>query len=170
MSQADLNPPQAPPNWSHSPEALSNEVKAAISSTKQSYDAVAALKPSECTFNSVFVALAHAETALEGATEPLFFYQNVATSSKLRDAASSAEVMIRAFKIDSEMRLDLYQAMLHAKGHIDASNEKLSVEDGRLAEKMLLEGKRAGLALPEAERSILSEVSVWCNKRWKSLV
>jgi len=55
------------------------------------------------------------------------------------------------------MRLDVFQAKVAAEKNIKDKGEwdKLSPEDQRLVEKMILDGKRAGLALPEAERNEL---------------
>ena len=57
------------------------------------------------------------------------------------------------------MRLDVFQALKDAKAHIDASGQKLTPEELRLVEKMLLEGKRDGLDLPEETREQLKIVS-----------
>lgn len=53
------------------------------------------------------------------------------------------------------MRLDVFNAKIAAEKNIKASGEKLSPEEERLVEKMILDGKRAGLALPEKERTEL---------------
>jgi Zn-dependent oligopeptidase len=55
------------------------------------------------------------------------------------------------------MRLDVFQAKVAAEKNIkDAGEwETLSPEERRLVEKMILDGKRAGLALPEKERNEL---------------
>jgi Zn-dependent oligopeptidase len=55
------------------------------------------------------------------------------------------------------MRLDVFQAKLNAEKNIKKSGEwdKLSSEEKRLVDKMILDGKRDGLALPEKERNEL---------------
>lgn len=58
LSQADsimasLNPPQAAPKWSHTPDEVLALTKAAIDDDRAILDKVAALKPEECTFESV---------------------------------------------------------------------------------------------------------------------
>ena len=58
LSQADsimasLNPPQAAPKWTHSPADVLALTKAAIEEDRAVLDKVAALKPEECTFESV---------------------------------------------------------------------------------------------------------------------
>jgi Zn-dependent oligopeptidase len=63
--------------------------------------------------------------------EPLSFYQNVSPSKKLREASNEAEK------------------------HIESSGKKLNPEEQRLVDKMVLDGARAGLGLPEADREQL---------------
>jgi Zn-dependent oligopeptidase len=58
------------------------------------------------------------------------------------------------------MRLDVFKAKAAAEKNLRASGawEKLSEEQQRLVEKMVLDGKRAGLALPEKEREELMKL------------
>ena len=50
---ASLNPPQAAPKWTHSSEEVLALTKAAIDADRAALDKVAALKPEDCTFESV---------------------------------------------------------------------------------------------------------------------
>ena len=95
---------------------------------------------------------------MEALTEPLIFYQNVSPSKELRDAANAAEVLLREYGIEMSMRLDVYQAKVNAEKNIKASDRKLNPEEERLVEKLLLDGKRAGLDLPEQERKELEKL------------
>lgn len=58
------------------------------------------------------------------------------------------------------MRLDVFKARTAAEKNLRESGawEKLSDEQHRLVEKMVLDGKRAGLALPEKEREELMQL------------
>jgi Zn-dependent oligopeptidase len=111
----------------------------------------------------VFLPLALAEAQLDATTEPLSFYQNVSPEQSLRDASTEAEKLVRDFGIESSMRVDVYNALLNAK----EKGEKLSFEEQRLVDKMIMDGKRAGLALPEEKRNELmalkKELSVACT-------
>jgi hypothetical protein len=157
---SNLTPPQIAPQWNHTPKEVMDNIKAGIDRTSKAYDAIASLSADQCTFQSVFVALADAQATLEIEAEPLIFYQNVSPSKDLRDAANDAEVLLRNFAVEAEMRLDLFQAATNAKKNIDASNKQLTPEEGRLIEKTLLDGVRAGLALPEEDRTQLTEVRI----------
>ncbi|KZV91240.1 zincin [Exidia glandulosa HHB12029] len=157
-----LQPPQPAPVWNHTPESLKAEVDAVITAARTKLDAIAALSKPARTFSGVFGALAETEAAIFARGEPLTFYQNVSTNSALRDASAAAEVALKEYGIEREMRIDLFDAAKDAR----ASANTLSGEDERLADKILLEGKRAGLDLPEEQRkeleSLKKELSGLC--------
>ncbi|KAG9227507.1 metalloendopeptidase [Pleurotus ostreatus] len=152
-----LTPPQAAPSWNHTAADIISLTKDAIAKHKATDDKVGALAPEDCNFDSVIIPLAYSETDLDAVVEPLSFYQNVSPSKELRDASNEAEVLVRDYGVESSMRLDVFQAKASAEKNIKASGQwdKLSGEDQRLVEKMILDGKRAGLALPEKERTEL---------------
>ncbi|KAF8650117.1 hypothetical protein AX16_005354 [Volvariella volvacea WC 439] len=155
-----LTPPQPPPVWNHSAEDIKKLTQEAIDSNRAIQDKVGKLTPEESNFETVFLELARAETELDAVTEPLSFYQNVSPTKELRDASNEAESLVRNFGVESSMRLDVYQAKVNAEKNIKASGqwEKLSAEDKRLVEKMILDGTRSGLALPEEKRKELTEL------------
>ena len=94
------------------------------------------------------------------------FYQNVSTSKELRDASNQAEVLVRNFYVEIDMRVDIFTAKKHAAENIKNRGIKLSPEEQRLVDKMILDGKRSGLDLPEDKREELTrkkkEVSNLC--------
>ena len=108
-------------------------------------------------------------------TGPLTFYQNVSPTKELRDASNEAESLVRDFGVESDMRLDVFNSKVAAEKNIKASGkwDSLSPEEQRLVEKMvrfvhtllnslnqdppqILDGTRAGLALPEKKRDELT--------------
>ncbi len=91
-------------------------------------------------------------------TDPVAFYQNVSPSKELRDASNEAEQLVLDFGVESSMRIDVYHAKVAAQKNIEVSGKKLNPEEQRLVEKMIQDGTRAGLALPEADRERLT---VW---------
>jgi Zn-dependent oligopeptidase len=91
-------------------------------------------------------------------TDPVAFYQNVSPSKELRDASNEAEQLVLDFGVESSMRIDVYNAEVAAQKNIEASGKELNPEELRLVEKMIQDGTRAGLALPEADRERLT---VW---------
>ncbi|CAL1713196.1 unnamed protein product [Somion occarium] len=155
---ASLTPPQSPPKWTHTAKEILDLTKEQIEKHKVAEDKVAALPPSECSFESVFVPLARAETEFDVITDPLAFYQNVSPSKELRDASNDSEALVRDYGVESSMRLDVFKAKQAAEKNIKDSGVKLNPEEERLVEKMILDGKRAGLALPEKEREELMKL------------
>jgi Zn-dependent oligopeptidase len=87
----------------------------------------------------------------------LLFYQDVSPSKELRDASNSAEALAREYAVASSMRVDVYKSKVAAEKNAKSSGEweKLSPEAQLLVEKMLLDGKRDGLDLPEEKRKEL---------------
>ena len=102
--------------------------------------------------------MADAETQLDSIVEPLSFYQNVSTSKELRDASNEAEVLVRDYGVEASMRLDVFRAKQAAEKNIAAAGKTLSAEEQRLVDKMVLDGKRAGLTLPDEEREKLTQL------------
>jgi hypothetical protein len=160
---AKLKAPRTPMQWDHSPSSIESITASSIDRSRALLDEVAALSPAECNFNTVFRRLADDETSLETITGPLQFYQYVSTDEGVRDAANAAEVRLNEFGIESSMRVDVFKALKAAKENIDKSGKKLGAEEERLVVKMLLDGKRNGLDLPEETRNELTQVRP-CNR------
>lgn len=153
-----LKAPRASLQWEHDATSIESITTTSIERSRKVLDEVAALPPAECNFETVFVRLAHDESVLETVTGPFLFYQYVSTSEALRNAANTAEVRLNEFGIESSMRADVFKALKVAKENIDKSGKKLTAEEERLVEKMLLDGKRNGLDLPEEIRNELTQV------------
>lgn len=82
----------------------------------------------------------------------------MAESKELRDASNEAEALARDYSVEASMRLDIYQAKLAAQKNIKESGQKLSPEETRLVEKMVLDSTRDGLGLPEDKRKELMQL------------
>ncbi|KAF7291588.1 Metallopeptidase MepB [Mycena chlorophos] len=161
-----LTPPFPPPAWNDSPEDVIRITKELIAKDRALDDKIGALKPEECNFESVFLALSNAGTEFDIAQEPLSFYQNVSPSKELRDASNEADGLVREYAVESSMRVDVYKAKLAAEQNLKASGawDKLSSEEQRLVEKMVLDGKRAGLGLPEDKQESLKTLQKELSK------
>ncbi|KAI0789664.1 metallopeptidase MepB [Abortiporus biennis] len=153
-----LTPPQATPKWTHTAKEILDLTKDQIEKHKAVEDKIAKLSPSECSFKSVFLALAEAETQFELIKEHLSFYQNVSPSQEIRDASNESEVLFSDYAVESSMRLDVFKAKQAAEQNIKYSGIKLNPEEQRLVEKMILDGKRAGLSLEEKDREELTKL------------
>ncbi|PVG02273.1 zincin [Serendipita vermifera] len=151
----NIRVPQPAIRWNHTPQFITSETEKQITTNRKLYDSIAALKPEECNFQSVFNAIAEGYNKFQETTSPLIFYTHVTPKDDLRNASIAAEEELDKYAVEVEMRADVYQAILHAEKNIKDSNQQLTPEEKRLVEKMVLEGKRAGLALPEEKREQL---------------
>lgn len=104
------------------------------------------------------MALAHREAEFYENFELLKFYEHVSPSKELRDASSEAAALQSDHQVEVSMRLDLFQAKQAALSNIRQSGLQLEPEEQRLVDKMIQDGTRAGLALPEADREELSKL------------
>lgn len=98
--------------------------------------------------------LATAEAEIQ-VLDPVHFYWSVSTSKELRNASNQTDTLIRNFLVECEMRVDVFIAKKNADANIESQGVNLSAEERRLGEKMKLDGKRAGLDLPEGKRKVL---------------
>lgn len=117
---------------------------------------MAALQPEECNFGTVFNKIAEASNHFNKETSPLTFYTHVTTDDEVRKASIKAEEDLDKYGVEVEMRVDVFRSLLHAEKNTD--KRSLTPEQQRLVEKMVLEGKRAGLDLPEDKREKLKKV------------
>lgn len=62
--------------------------------------------------------------------------------------------MLREFGVEAEMRVDVFIAKKNAAAN---TKTQLKSEEQRLVDRMLLDGKRAGLDLPEEKRKLVTE-------------
>ncbi|PPQ91638.1 hypothetical protein CVT25_013193 [Psilocybe cyanescens] len=152
-----ISPPQLPLTWEHTVKDLIDQTDAAITRLKSALNRVGSLKPEECNFQSVFVFLESEESLYNSTIETLAFYQNVSGSQELRDESSAADSRSRDFKVESSMRMDVFNAKIAAERNIKESGkwDALEAEERRLVEKMILDGRRAGLALPPQKQEEL---------------
>ncbi|EJD41293.1 zincin [Auricularia subglabra TFB-10046 SS5] len=162
-------PPQAVPNFRYTPESVKAAADDLLKSARATLGTIAALPAPERTFENVFGALAALEVDLLTRGETLEFLRDASPDADVRAASQAAVVAFDEFKIEREMRLDLFEA---AKGAL-ACATGLSPEDQRFAEKILLEGKRAGLDLPATQREELAklkkELSALCAEFRKNV-
>ena len=77
---------------------------------------------------------------------------------ELRDAPNEAGALLRDYMVDASLGVDVLNANVAAEKNINASEKTLTPEEQRLVDKMIWEGKRGGLALPEDEREELKKL------------
>ena len=82
--------PQAPHNFHHTPEDILAIADGVIARNRALEDRIGALKPEECTFDSVVRPLALDEGAFDTESDPACFLSSVSTDKAVRDAATEA--------------------------------------------------------------------------------
>ncbi|KAF8128555.1 mitochondrial endopeptidase [Boletus edulis] len=125
----------------------------ALAKDKMINDNIVQLPEDQLGFDNVFLALANTEAAFDIAIEPLSFYQNVSTDKAIRDASTKSEDRARKYANQESMCEDLYKAKVTAAANLRKTGawDVLSAEQKRLVDKMLLDGKRAGLGVESKE-------------------
>jgi len=99
-----------PLDFSVSPDQILERTKAAINKATGELDIIGALRPEECTVETVIQAMAKSEAEFSISTTGLTFLSYSSTSKEIRDASREAEQLIDAFAIEKGMREDLYKA------------------------------------------------------------
>jgi metallopeptidase MepB len=99
-SASGPTPPQPPHDFSYNPSRVSDAIKTAIERTRKLEDEIAALKPEDCTFDSVVKPLALDEAVMDTQTDPAGFMQSVSKDKLVRDAATEASMKLSDFGIE----------------------------------------------------------------------
>ncbi|RKP06668.1 thimet oligopeptidase-like protein [Thamnocephalis sphaerospora] len=143
-------------NFKLNQQQLSELGEAIITRSREVYDRVAAVPDAECSFDTVIRPLAELENWSAGEENVATFLQYVSDDKQVRDASMDVDKKLQEFGIESAMRLDLYQRVVAARANTSPEAfAALSDEDRRLFDKIELDFKRNGLALPEAQRNEL---------------
>jgi Zn-dependent oligopeptidase len=133
-------------------ETTTNEVAAtarnAIESGNAALDRIGKLTPGEVTFKNTFVALDDLGFQLGLASQRLGLIEQTSTNAAVRDAATGALKKLSEWSVGIDYREDVYRAL---KTFAD-TNPQLSGEHKKLFDETLRDYRRAGLALPKADR------------------
>lgn len=78
--------------------------------------------------------------------------QYVSTEEGVREASTAADKEAQEWETKTLTRVDVYEAILDAKEHVEQNGVKLNGEEKRLLDKLVLERKRNGLALSQDKR------------------
>jgi Zn-dependent oligopeptidase len=129
-----------------------------IEHSRKVYDSVAAISDADSNFHTVIRPLAELENWSSAEENVVTFLQYVSADKALRDASMEVDKQLQEFSIESGMRVDLYKRVQAARANTPADVSDLSDEDRRLFDKIELDFKRNGLALPEADREKLKAI------------
>lgn len=138
-------PPQAPPTFTHSKDAIISDAKALCDESKSIIDRIVEqVNEKNATFENTVLPLAYSENEQSLKDRILGFYGHVSANKELRDASTEAEQIMDKFSIEMGMREDVYKLVEAAYQKKDS----LDPESQRLLEKERRNFIRNGLNLP----------------------
>jgi thimet oligopeptidase len=137
------------PDYPRTPEELKARVAAAIKEADAALSALAAQEPKKLTFANTFVAY----DAINARVGDVFAMSNTIAESALdqamRDAGNEVSVQLQEWSVGLDYREDVYRAL---KAVADAK-PKVDAEGQRLIDDQMRAYRRAGLALPAAQKA-----------------
>lgn len=136
-------------DFSLSSAALTARCAGAREKTASRLDALASLAPASATFQATFQALSDILGDFDNEINAPSFLSHVSPDKEVRDAGHACHSEAQKFLVEVYTREDVYAALKAAAG----GGGMLAGEDKRLAEKTLLDFKRAGLELPADKRA-----------------
>ncbi|HLP78781.1 MAG TPA: M3 family metallopeptidase [Candidatus Paceibacterota bacterium] len=133
-------------------EMTTNEIRATITNTISSgnaaLDRIGKLGADEVNFTNTVRALDDLGFQLAMVDNRLSVIEQTSTNAEMRDTATDALKEIESWMVGLDYREDVYKAL---KAYAD-TKPALEGEDAKLLAETMRDYRRAGLALPEAER------------------
>jgi thimet oligopeptidase len=136
------------PDFETTPEAVRQSTSNTIAQANAALDRIGRLTPGEVNFRNTILALDDAMYPASCAAGRLDLIKETSTNGAVRDAATEAVKILEEWSVGLDYREDVYRAV---KAFAD-TKPALSGEDAKLLEELLRDYRRAGLALPKAER------------------
>ncbi len=142
------------PDWPKTPLEVQGEIDSAIAKGNAALDAIAKQDLSKVTFESTAVALDNMQNVAQTAAQKIVLVQQTNKEAAMRDAAEKAIKVFQDWAVGVDYREDVYKAV---KAFAD-TKPKLDGEDALLLEHTMRDYRRAGLALPPNERSVVEKL------------
>jgi len=142
------------PDWPKTPLEVQGEIDSAIAKGNAALDAIAKQDLSKVSFESTAVALDNLQNDAQTAVQKVVVVQQTNKEAAMRDAAEKAIKVFQDWAVGIDYREDVYKAV---KAFADTT-PKLQGEDALLLEHTMRDYRRAGLALPPNERSVVEKL------------
>lgn len=123
------------------------------------YDQVGALKPEDISYENCIKPLIDIECVQSTEENPIDFIQHAVPDKALRDASVEASKKLHQLSVEMSMRKDVFANICLFKEKVGL--EGLTHEQKRFVEKEIIDGKRNGLHLDDAQRE---EIKALKNK------
>jgi len=136
------------PEFERSPEAVRRLVQQTVATGNAALDEIARLDRTKLTFEDTVRALDDLAHCVGTAANRLSFLKETSPDAALRDAATEGVKTLQQWAVAAEYREDVYRVV---QAYAD-SRPQLFGEDAKLLDETLRDYRRAGLALPKAQR------------------
>ena len=137
------------------PSDVTQACNAAESQADQALTAIVSAPTTQSTFESTFNAYEQAMAVYVDTTGRLGFLKDIHPDEKVRAAAAACEEAAGKYLVKVGARKDLFDAL---SAYVTHESKTLDAVDRRLIERKLLEFRRNGLALVEADRDKLVHI------------
>ncbi len=142
------------PVFETSVEQIAATVRQTIADGNIALDRIGRLTPAEVTFSNTFVALDDLNFRLSGVADRFGLIQQTSLSAAIRDAATDASKKLSEWAVSIDYREDVYTALKA----FAATHPQFGGEDRKLFQETLRDYRRAGLALPKAQRDAVEQL------------
>lgn len=136
------------PEFETTPDAINASADQTMTAANAALDAIGRLAAGQVRFTNTVGALDDLNFQIGGTMNRLYLIKETSTSATLREAATEAVKRLQEWAVGLDYREDVYRAV---KAYAD-TQPALTGEEARLLEETLRDYRRAGLALPKAQR------------------
>jgi len=148
-------------NWTYTAEDLKKLTEKIIEDGKKISKQIEEIPDDQCSFESVIVPIGRKmENEVEAIESNIDFFQHISPNKDIRDASAECSLKLQEFGIELSMNKKVYQKVAKVIENIKNGKFKApeNPEDKRLLEKIDLDYRRDGLALPDDKLDELKEL------------
>jgi len=148
-------------NWNYTPDELRKLTEKIIEDGKKFDKEIEEIPDEECSFETVIVPIGRkTENEVEVLEANIDFFQHISPDKDVRDASAECSLKLQEFSIERSMNKKIYQKVAKVVENIKNGKFKApeDPEDKRLLEKIDLDFRRNGLALPDDKLAELKEL------------
>ncbi len=142
------------PEFETTPEAVTASTDRAIATANAALDRLGQLGAGQVTFENTVGALDDIGNPVNNTANRLALIKETSTSAAVRDAATDALKKLQEWAVGLDYRDDVYRVV---KAYAD-TKPKLAGEPAKLLADTLRDYRRAGLALPKADRDAVERM------------
>ncbi len=136
------------PEFETTPAAITTTADLTVATANAALDHLGKLAPAQVNFANTIGTLDDISFLINGAMNRLYLIKETSTSVAMREAATEAVKRLQEWGVGLDYREDVYRTV---KAYAD-SQPKLTGEQAKLLAETMRDYRRAGLALPKAER------------------